>query len=219
MAIFSKEKYWKALRFKYRQKFLQWIWSEKEDGTRYQQFLYRTGLQEKIIKWIISLNRRQGFNIDYIIEKWHKKTGILKVDAEKLLKKNTKSLQIWELEHLLNSLDFEVVFKDFEIVIKFRGARTYTAAVEKGRLIIVANQNPHFVINMDAHDYYDFSVDFYKKEKFLKISERKVTQFIFEALRYYFLDQAKLEKLPFNERKMRELLKEKFWKEEMFIKK
>ena len=216
---FSKELYWQSMRFLYKAKYLKWDWAFKENGAKYQQFKYRTGLQEQILKWVIRLNRRQGFNLDYVIEKWHKKAGILKVDAIKILSKDTRSLHVWELEHLLKAMDMDIIFKENEIHIKWKGERKYSCSVEKGRLIIVANQNPFFVINMDANNFYDFTVDFYKVDKFLKITEFKVLRFVMEALRYYFFDQAELEKLPFNEKKMRDLIKEKYHRNEMSLKK
>lgn len=210
MSEFDKKVYWKAERFKYKTKYLKWRWN-KDNDVPFQQFLYRSGLQEKIITEFIRTLKNQGYNIDWVIDRWHKKTGILKVDAEKLLKKDTKTLQIWELEHLLKTFDFE-------LSIKYNGARSYSASVEKDRLIIISHQNPHFVLNVNIENYYDFTADFYKKERFMTLSERKVTRFIFEAFRFYFLQEANLDKLPFNERKMKDHIKTKFFKGEMLIK-
>lgn len=189
----------------------EWTWEVSDKGLKYRKFNFRKGLQKSLIDDIVMILKKHGFNKQYIFDKWQAKTGITKKRAKDYFIQKHRSLTLWELEHLLHALDFE-------LILNYKGERTFSHSHEKGRIIILCHKNPQFIINMNAEDPYDFSVEFMERRRLQNLEERKAYQVFKEACVYYFIDCAKKEKLPYTNKKMTDVFKGKYHRGEMYIK-
>lgn len=204
----QNKKFWNNRRDAYRKQHLKHSVQQAKTGYEFLKFNFLHKNTKILIDKILSILKKNGYSETDFISIWHNKTGILKADIKKYLS-GEKEIPLWEFIMVLDCMSIK-----FNLISDL--ANKYTSSIERDKIILQSTGILNFIVRINIDNYLDFEVDFRPSQK--KILEPKITRFENEViliLKWYFIEQARKSKLPFDLKVFKASFKKKWYSGEI----
>lgn len=138
-------------------------------------------------------------------ELWRDRTGLYIPEIKKILE-GERAIELWEYITICNAVGLKINLEQTDFV-------KYTSRLEEStlgaKIIIESKGFVSFVLIMNPDDYYDFHIRFTKKQ-ITKTGENRYLYAVIDALRWYFIEEAGNEDLPFDTRIFKRVFRAKW---------
>ena len=189
--------------------------SKKGKKYTYPLFNHNFGTSEIVLRNILENITELGFTKNTALDFIAQKTGVPRNRLKNQFIEGRIPVTLWELIYYTSVIGYEIHTSKSGFELRLVDESRYSYSAEMGRLVLRSTRLPRFHININLEDYYDFEVDFSQERSVLTSNKYKCIREFNKLMTWYFIDEAKNKKLPYDDTKMRAIFRQKYFNGEM----